>query len=292
MALERPGELIDVAGGRMHLVRRGTKGPAIVLEAGWYGTAIGSWPVVLDRLAQLTTVCAYDRRGYGWSDPPAVPLSLDNVARDLHSCLAGAGVAPPYVLVGHSLGGLYVRRFVELFPDAVCGMVLLDSTHPNQNAEMAAVSGPVFRFLLALQEHAAPLLVGAMMRGSARKLIDVHFPGLDPEERRELLELHMRPSFKRTALAELKSVPREAGTLTRRLPVDIPLLVVAAGKPVKFGGDPIRDVRRRHLEEQVALSSRGELHVLEESGHLVAHDDPHGVVDAIASVLKRVARPN
>jgi pimeloyl-ACP methyl ester carboxylesterase len=285
VAPDPPGRLFDIGGRRMHLIHRGEGRPAIVLEAGWWGTGLGAWRPVLDQLAEISTVCAYDRPGYGWSDPQPQPLTLDGVARDLRRLLEAAVVTPPYVLVGHSLGGLYVRRFTELFPQDVAGLVLMDATHPGQKEDFMAVAGAGFRAAQRMQDALGPWLVPVLMRVMAKRLIATHFPELTPPERRALISLHLTRTFRRTAFAELESTFAEATSLSPRLPVQVPLLVLAAGRPLRIGGPGLRAARDRHLQEQVALSDRGRFAVVEESGHLLAHEAPQRVVDFIREVV-------
>ncbi len=103
-----PGQLVDVGGYRLHLVCQGQGAPPFVLESGAAGPGL-MWQLVQPELAQTHRVCVYDRAGLGWSDPSPLPRTSANMAAVLHALLAAAGVAPPYLLVGHSLGGFNVR---------------------------------------------------------------------------------------------------------------------------------------------------------------------------------------
>jgi pimeloyl-ACP methyl ester carboxylesterase len=120
-----PAQSPDVAEGRMHLRVSGSGSPVVVLEAG-YGSDHRAWQSVHDRLAAATTVVSYDRRGLGKSPPSEQPRTGAVIAKELHAALARAGVAPPYVLVGHSYGGLLVRVFAAAYPTEVVGLVLVD----------------------------------------------------------------------------------------------------------------------------------------------------------------------
>ena len=125
-----PGRLVDVGGHRLHLSCTGSGSPTVVLEPGLGGASPDlAWiaPVV----ARDTRVCVYDRAGRGWSEPTDGPQDGAQVAADLHTLLDRAGVPGPYVLAGHSFGGLYVLSFAAQFPDQVAGLVLLDSTAPK-----------------------------------------------------------------------------------------------------------------------------------------------------------------
>ena len=125
-----PGQLVDVGGHRMHLHCTGTGSPTVVLEPGQGGASSDSgW--VASAVARDSTVCVYDRAGRGWSDGADGPQDAAQIAADLHTLLERAQVPGPYVLAGHSFGGLYVQTFAANYPDQVAGLVLLDSTAPK-----------------------------------------------------------------------------------------------------------------------------------------------------------------
>ena len=126
-----PGNLIDVGGFKMHIACVGEGGPTVILEA-LSGGFSSYWAWVQPEVAKQTRVCAYDRAGFGWSEPDSEPESPERNAQNLHALLTNAGIAGPYVLVGHSKGGLYVRQYAEMYPQEVAGLVLLDSSHPDQ----------------------------------------------------------------------------------------------------------------------------------------------------------------
>jgi pimeloyl-ACP methyl ester carboxylesterase len=120
------GRMIDVGGHRLYIECTGSGGPAVILQAG-LGASSSSWAGIAPAVAATTTVCAYDRAGHGRSDEAASPQDGIALATDLHTLLERAGVAGPYVIVGHSSGGPYVRVFAAQYPDQVAGMVLLDA---------------------------------------------------------------------------------------------------------------------------------------------------------------------
>ena len=176
-----PGQLVDVGGHRLHLQCTGTGSPTVVLEPGLGATSSNmSWiaPVV----AQQTRVCVYDRAGRGWSDPVDGPQDADRVAADLHTLLTQANVEGPYVLAGHSFGGLYVQDFAAQFPDQVAGLVLLDSTtrrnRPDQSATLEAPTA-VDR-ILSIVPAAAHLGVGRIVAASDYVTLP---PAIQPEAR-------------------------------------------------------------------------------------------------------------
>ena len=127
-----PGQLVDVAGHRMHIrcVGPGTSTPTVVFEAGGGGFST-SWSRVQELLAPNVRSCAHDRAGLGWSEPGPAPRTMRQEAYELHELLGAAHVAPPLVLVGHSVGGINVRIYAERYGADVAGMVLVDATHES-----------------------------------------------------------------------------------------------------------------------------------------------------------------
>lgn len=127
-----PGQLVDVGNHRMHLYCQGNAGaPTIILETG-QGNSSSIWAWVQPEVAKTARVCAYDRAGIAWSDDSPNPRDAEHMAGELHTLLANARVAGPYVLVAHSFGGLVTRVFAAQYPQEVAGVVLVDSMHPDQ----------------------------------------------------------------------------------------------------------------------------------------------------------------
>lgn len=135
------GRLVDVGGGRrLYLNCTGTGSPVVVLAAGLGGGA-ASWGWIAPEVARETRVCAFDRAGRGWSDPAPKPQDGEGVAQDLGAALTAAGETGPYVLVGHSFGGLYARAFAARYPERVAGVVLLDASDPQMFTRLPAYPG-------------------------------------------------------------------------------------------------------------------------------------------------------
>ena len=130
-SMAMPGTSYDVRGRRLHLHCTGTGSPTVVLESG-LGEMSSSWARIAPAVAPTTRVCAYDRAGQGWSDDAARPQDGLAIACDLHALLAAAGERAPFVLVGHSIGGTYAMTYAAQYPAQVAGMVLLDSSTPDQ----------------------------------------------------------------------------------------------------------------------------------------------------------------
>jgi pimeloyl-ACP methyl ester carboxylesterase len=127
-----PGRLLDIGGYRLHLLCSGPPSarPTVVLSAGGGDFAV-DWSLVQRPLSDSARVCSYDRAGYGWSDPGPYPRTLRQEASELHAALVAANEARPYVVVGHSIGGLVARLFAEAYRADVAGVVLVGATHES-----------------------------------------------------------------------------------------------------------------------------------------------------------------
>lgn len=125
-----PGKLYDVGEYRLHLYCTGEGSPTVILEAGAGSPGLG-WYFVQMEVEKFTRVCSYDRPGFGWSKPALGPLSRDEVATTLHQLLEAADVPGPYILVGHSAGGEYIRAHAKQYATEVIGMVFVDSSHES-----------------------------------------------------------------------------------------------------------------------------------------------------------------
>lgn len=160
-----PGQLVDVGGHRLHLNCTGSGSPTVILEPG-LGEASPAMAWIAPAVARDTRVCVYDRAGRGWSDPAGGPLDAVQTATDLHTLLDRAHIPGPYVLAGHSFGGLYVLSFAATYPDQVAGMVLLDSTAPKpgpvppSNAGSYDFVGRISALLPAVAHLGAAHLIG------------------------------------------------------------------------------------------------------------------------------------
>ncbi len=171
------GQLVDVGPYRLHLECTGSGGPTVILEPGG-GASAATMGLIAPAVARDSRVCVYDRAGRGWSDAAASPPDGAQIASDLHELLARAHVPGPYVLVGHSFGGLYVRTYAARYPEQVVGLVLVDSTaaHPTPVAASEPGSYSVLKHLSALIATTSRLGVGRIIAATS-------FSGLPPRYR-------------------------------------------------------------------------------------------------------------
>jgi pimeloyl-ACP methyl ester carboxylesterase len=160
-----PGRLVDVGGYRLHLSCTGTGAPTVVLLNG-LGETSPLWARVTPAITATTRVCAYDRAGQGWSDNSPNPADATSAATDLHRLLSGAGEVGPFVLAGHSSGGVHALTYTHLYPNDVAGMILLDSASPHQ-AELVQPFNGEYQFMrraLAVAPTLFRLGVGRMIQ--------------------------------------------------------------------------------------------------------------------------------
>jgi pimeloyl-ACP methyl ester carboxylesterase len=259
------GRMIDVGGHRLYIECTGSGGPAVILQAG-LGASSSSWAGIAPAVAATTTVCTYDRAGHGRSDEAAAPQDGIALATDLHTLLERAGVPGPYVLVGHSSGGPYVRVFAGRYPDEVAGMVLLDPQPADAFAALPDYPGTysMFRTVAALSPSLARIgLLGPLL-------------GLSADE--------STAAAARGARDEVFALPtalQQAQALTSL--GDRPLIVLTAGSGQQAGWLSAQD-------RMVGLSSTGVHRVLAEATHnsLISGIDAGASKQAILDVLASV----
>ncbi|HKO85809.1 MAG TPA: alpha/beta hydrolase [Actinomycetota bacterium] len=227
-AYPMPGQLIDVGGHRLHLSCTGSGTPTVVLEpaAGEMSSNLG-W--IAPAVARATRVCVYDRAGRGWSEPAATPQDGTQIATDLHRLLQRGQVPGPYVLAGHSFGGLYVLTFAARYPDQVAGLVLVDSTAPAAAANAGAASSGQGGSNDAMGRVAALVSTAARV-GLGRLYAQFAWGSLPPRSREEVRASDATPSTLRSTIDEYV----QANASTEQAAAlgdfaDKPLVVLTAG---------------------------------------------------------------
>jgi len=304
----RIGQAYFVNGHSMNLYCSGLGSPTVVFEAG--GNAPGySWLPVQLKVAQFTRACWYDRAGVGWSGPPVKVRNSANIADDLHELLQAVGEHPPFVFVGASVGGEYSRIYAARFPAEVAGMVLVDSSHPDQH-EPAFMLGPMNRmsprmrrFVCAASPWMVNLGIVRLLSPQPRAIVS---PGFTAEQAMVLATLQSRPTAFRaqsdqtcaatnqgailpdggTGNPEVDDATRRAGSLGDR-----PLVVLTAGRY----GKPDDPVLAKHADEfhemwvhqlqasLARLSTHGRQIEVANADHGIADEVPDVVVDAVRS---------
>jgi pimeloyl-ACP methyl ester carboxylesterase len=297
-----PGRMVDIGGRRLHVDVRGQGSPVVVLEAGIAASSI-SWSLVQNRIAEFSTVVSYDRAGFGWSSGslPHRPMALD-AAEDLARMLECAGVEPPFVLVGHSFGGLIVRVLQQSFPERVAGLVLVD---PVSRTEWSRASRQRKRMLargVALSKRGAflarigvvTLALKLLLSGSRAvpKLVARASAGRGASVTERLAgEVTKLPRELWPVVAAHWSQPRcfeaMADSLER-----LPVSVRQISENVSLGNLPVivlsaasaNPIALKEHEHDARLSARGEHVVVPGAGHWIQLDAPDVVVEAVRRV--------
>lgn len=275
---DAPGRLLDVGGGRLlHILCKGdADGPTVIFEAGLSQyTANSTYGASQDAIAPFARVCTYDRAGLGWSDPAPEAWTQDGMVHDLHRLLNAAEVAGPYILVGHSLGGLLARSYARAYPDEVAGIVLVDATSDRNFPELeAARAATVPQIEAALASSRPGVPVVGMPAGTSPEVILAFTPEVLRGVKAEFEALGRLP-------AERKQ-PGGFGVLD-----DLPLIVIRRGKTAQPPNE--RDVSHREGQEALAtLSSNSLLIVAENSGHTIPLDEPQVVAEGVRRMLEAV----
>lgn len=270
-----PGELVDVGGHRLHMLVMGEREagkPAVVLDAGAGGNVL-DWQLVQPRIGEFAQAVSYDRAGYGWSDKGSDPRSPSQIVEELHSLLHNAHIEPPYVLVGHSFGGVHVQAFAGQYPDEVAGLVLVDSSHPAMIQEQDTEAE--LRRLRTVSRFKRVGLVRWML---PRILNRAKY--LPEEQRKQYLALNLLDS---------DNVIREAMSLFRasvELPdeVHVPLTVISRAYDEDLSGE-----REWHKYQQMLreLSPAAKHIIAETSSHYIALAEPETVIEAVREMVER-----
>ena len=285
------GHLFRVGSHRMYLDCRGEGGPTVVFEAGSGGSSI-DWRSVLPGVGSFTRACAYDRAGYGRSDPGSKPRSLERMTSELHQLLQLAGERPPFVFVAHSFGGLIATEYGSRYPKDIGGFVFVDAaTKPAYDAIDAAY--PQFLNGTGKAVAVARAASVASSFGITRLLRQPTAPrGFDPAVRPEAYALGYQPKVYAAFADETAAFRDNVAHARTDFPRNVPTIVLTHGQAGDmFRGLPMQGADEIWHREQAVLARLfpGAQHeVVRGTGHFIQIDKPEAVVDAIRHVVTEV----
>ena len=251
--LQTEKQIARIGGLKLEYAIAGVGKPVIVFLSGYGADIDTSWSKIFPEIRKISTVVAYNRFNYGNSNKVDLPQTGTEIIASLQNLLGEKRLEPPYVLVGHSLGGVYAQLFARQFPNEVTGVVLLDSSHPDQEVMRRAQEGTI------------------------RRAITDIFYWFD-------LVTHPRRHTEVSSFAETTNQIRAAPPFP-----DIPLVVISAGKkpPSWLVGGKFARIFQENQQRLVALSPQGRQIISEKSGHFVQNDAPEIVIQAIREVTQK-----
>lgn len=310
---------VDVGGRRMHLLVMGNRGqrPAVILESGM-GGGVG-WQHTRGEIAAFSQVVTYDRAGTGRSEAGPAPRDAKAVARDLHAALHQAGIKPPYVLAGLSLGGLYVQVFAAMYSDETAGLVLVDPTHADPALSLSTDEVKAWYMAHApaewprvedVLEHKSPRSLQSFL-ACKYKLMDEFIETIEEPRRSEMRRewwAMIDTILKDKPLPVLNPGENEEATAmadsmrqaiaARPLP-NVPTILLAAGKidldamPASAVTPNVIALQTEARRWKMAAFQRwiddtpgAKLVVVEGSGHDIESGRPQAVIDAVREALR------
>jgi len=305
MRVPPSGEMIDIGGHRLHVNRAGAGSPSVVFEAALAGSSI-SWSLVQPAVSGMTLTCSYDRAGFAWSDAGPLPRTAGRIASELGILLDRARVPAPYLLVGHSFGGLVMQILASRCPADIAGLVLVDPAHAEDWVDPAPKEQIKIDRGVRLCHHGVTAarfgvargvggLVGLGAFAMARAIVRVVSRGglspedegilapvwkLPPEARRPLKHFWTEAKFFEALGSQIESICVSAAeTLEARADGfgDLPLVTISSTDPGAY--------RLRQQEALAALSTRGKHIVASNSGHWIPLDQPAVVIEVIRGLL-------
>lgn len=300
-----PGALIDVNGQRLHVICAGSGTPGVVFESGLAASSL-TWTRVFRDVATFTRACAYDRAGFGWSDPAQQPRTVARMLEELHGVLQQAAAASPYVLVGHSFGSFLICAYASQHPADVAGLVLLDPPSEwheitrerarllRRGKRLARIGGilarlGVVRASLALLTGGAPgvprnsvRLLGPTAARMLERLVG-EVRKLPPDVHPIVEALWCQPKCFRGVAEHLAALEETAAVVARvtALP-DVPLVIISSGNQPP-------DTIAKH-RELARLSPQSRHMIAERSGHWIQFDAPDLVVSTVREIIDRTRR--
>jgi pimeloyl-ACP methyl ester carboxylesterase len=302
-----PGRLIDLGGWHMHVHCTGTRrdgAPLVVLESG-VGDSSVEWSLVQPDVAPFARVCSYDRSGTAWSDLGPLPHTGRQIAFELAALLERAGEPPPYVLVGHSMGGRYVRIFTGMYRRAVAGIVFVDAGHEdnqlNVNGKLQPLWATASGNAVPQPKLTPPLTLDDVPADARRQIEAAARAGLDQSSLPPYNKLPpAAQAVRRWSWSQPKQFAAnnsafdgdEALAMRREREAnpkplgDLPVIVITRSQPITGLSAAALEPERQALQSQLAqLSTRGRQVVAPDSGHHVHIDAPAVVVAAIREII-------
>ncbi|MFF2885775.1 alpha/beta fold hydrolase [Paenibacillus sp. NPDC057967] len=271
------GRLVDIGTRKLHAHVTGEGGPTVILEAGMGGCSIG-WSLVQEELSRHSTILSYDRAGFGWSPQPMGEPTCEAYVDDLKRLLEALHLKPPYLLVGHSFGGMIVRLFASRYPDDVLGIVLVDAAHecrflPSRRSESRAKVRHANERLYKWGYCLSPLGIPRLLKKH------VGHNGLPAHLQAAAISAGYRNHAYQAAYEEFLHMEQSALQLEGAPPIysGTPVLVLTAGKQ--------SEEWKQDQQPLLFLSNKVKQTIVEDSWHSIQIYRPQAVTEAVLELL-------
>jgi pimeloyl-ACP methyl ester carboxylesterase len=274
-----PGQLTNVGEYNMHIYCTGEGSPTVILEAGLNDFFV-TWSKVQPEIAKQTRVCSYDRAGLGWSERNPDPRTSQSMVQELHTLLANTGIDGPYILVGHSFGGILMRLFAARFPYDVAGMVLVDSAHEQQIVRLPMLQEQSNQ--LVSQFHTFSIMSSFGLMALTPTAIPNR--GFSDDVYQQYQAVLATTRYFDGAIAETESFYSPTDVLPLVGLGDLPLVVISHGIPDGALGE-LEEEWTRMQQELSDLSSKSTHIIANNSGHYIQLEEPQIVVESILKLV-------
>jgi len=280
-----PGKMVDVGGFKMYISCVGEGSPTVVFDNG-SGSASTVWNKTAPSVSAFTRTCTFDRAGIGWSETSPHGREFEQVNKELNSLLQNAGETGPFVLVGHSLGGIYIQNYVNRYPGDTAGVVLVDSTHPEQFTR--GIDASNLKWTLRFVKIAAPI-------GVVRILTNLTASDNSPESMQANAVQNSTKHLYAVA-DELWATEASLKTLSEK-PMQLdnkPLIVLSRSPNSPMPG--IADPERMQqlwtvLQKELALRSTNSKHITAATaGHFIQTDEPELVITSVREIVEAIRK--
>lgn len=300
------GKIVEANGIKYHLNCTGEGETTVILEAG-LGKSSLSWYWVQKDIEKKTRVCSYDRAGLGWSSGNNEKMSTEKVAKNLNKLLTNAEIKPPFILVGHSRGGIFCRNYYRLFPKEVKGMILVDSTHENEPfLELKYAQWDYFKQQLQINIAGTLSEIGFIRIMGLANTNSIPLPEKIIKAKNAVQN---RTETAKAVVNEIKVMRESLNTFIPKLDSlnDLPLIVITSGKRLDFKevrknaslkhksvGDEINiaKIGKSLQHELVLLSSDSKQIIAKQSGHMIMYDQPDLIINAINEMVEKAKYEN
>ena len=294
------GRLVKIGHGHsLYVLEKGSGGPTVVFEAGIAATHL-NWFHIQETVSRFTGTASYDRSGLGWSSPCRTARTPGNIVVELHAMLQRAGIKPPYILVGHSFGGMVMRRYAQMYPEDVLSVLLVDPMrceewpplNPGRQSEidrgkrLSRYAVPIARFglarlaitsLLCRSGRISGKLAGAAGNGGRHVLKRVtEEVGKMPRETWPMVAAHWsRPGYYKGMRSHVEAVPESVREMHFAEPIhEIPVLVLTPGKSTPLSAERLARIGD-NVQQVIARAS----------AHWIHLDEPDLVIESIREMV-------